>query len=373
MSFLGDRLYAKYFPVQQPCDSFTPLHARSYLDPSNAGSSYSTLPNDTYSPSPDLVCVATVSRYARDNIFRQFTSLYVLTAIGIFVLYFSVAGLSYYFLFDKRLRKHPKFLKNQEKQEIIHSLQTFLPLDALTTPWFLGEVRGHSMIYDGFRDGPWGSSNLGSYGYIVFSSLLFLFLTDLGIYWAHRALHWPSVYKRLHKPHHKWIIPTPWASHAFHPLDGYAQSLPYHIFVYVFPLNKFLFIGLFIFVNVWSILIHDSDMISDHPAEYYINGPAHHTLHHMYFTVNYGQYFTWADRYWSSFRKPETVDDPIHRALEIIAAEEKAKTEKLGLHSAESSTALSDADSASTVSSSSSLPATPLDEPLSTSDLRKRK
>jgi len=23
-----------------------------------------------------------------------------------------------------------------------------------------------------------------------------------------------------------------------------------------------------------------------------INGPAHHTLHHLYFNVNYGQYFT---------------------------------------------------------------------------------
>lgn len=30
-------------------------------------------------------------------------------------------------------------------------------------------------------------------------------------------------------------------------------------------------------------------MITDHPLEKIINGPAHHTLHHMFFTVNYGQ------------------------------------------------------------------------------------
>ena len=84
-------------------------------------------------------------------------------------------------------------------------------------------------------------------------------------------------------------VPTPFASHAFHPLDGYAQSVPYHLFIYLFPLHRKLYLGLFIFVNFWTILIHDSDMITGHPLEKVINGPAHHTLHHIYFTVNYGQ------------------------------------------------------------------------------------
>ena len=30
-------------------------------------------------------------------------------------------------------------------------------------------------------------------------------------------------------------------------------------------------------------------MITGHIFEKAINGPAHHTLHHLYFTVNYGQ------------------------------------------------------------------------------------
>jgi lathosterol oxidase len=28
---------------------------------------------------------------------------------------------------------------------------------------------------------------------------------DLGIYWIHRLEHHPSIYKYIHKPHHKWI------------------------------------------------------------------------------------------------------------------------------------------------------------------------
>lgn len=61
------------------------------------------------------------------------------------------------------------------------------------------------------------------------------------------------------------------------------------LFVYVFPVHKVLFLGLFVFVQLWSILIHDGDMISGHLLERYINSPAHHTLHHLYFTCNYGQ------------------------------------------------------------------------------------
>ena len=36
----------------------------------------------------------------------------------------------------------------------------------------------------------------------------------------------------------QWLVPTPFASHAFHWLDGFAQSSPYHIFVFLFPLHK---------------------------------------------------------------------------------------------------------------------------------------
>ena len=63
-------------------------------------------------------------------------------------------------------------------------------------------------------------------------------------------------------------------------------------------------------------------MITGHPLEKIINGPAHHTLYHLYFTVNYGQYFTWADRFYNSYRHPDSKLDPL---LEVKAAEQKQK------------------------------------------------
>lgn len=266
----------------------------------------------------------TISAWPRDDWRRQSLSLFFATLIGIHLMYFIIAGASYKWLFDHRMMQHPRFIKGQIKMEIQSSLAAFPSLTILTLPWFVAEVRGHSACYDRVEDGPWGGGAWG-YAYLFASAAFFLWFTDILIYFVHRWEHHPSVYKHIHKPHHRWVIPTPWASHAFHPLDGYFQSLPYHIFIFMFPFHKMLHLGLFLFVNLWTILIHDSDMIVDHPLEKVINGPAHHTLHHLYFTCNYGQYFTWADRYWDSYRHPAKGDDPL---LAVLAKSEKLKLQE---------------------------------------------
>lgn len=188
-----------------------------------------------------------VSALPRDNIIRQTISLYVITYIGIVLLYFSCAYMSYHYLFNKELMKHPRFLKDQVRLEIESSLRAFPWLDLLTVPWFVLDVRGYSRMYDNVSDYGWG--------YLIFTVPFFLVFTDTLIYWIHRSEHHPAVYKYIHKPHHKWIVPTPFASHAFHPLDGYAQSLPYHIFPMIFPMQKLLFLAMFGLVNLWSIMV----------------------------------------------------------------------------------------------------------------------
>jgi len=234
-------------------------------------------------------------------------------------MYFAVATLSYFFIFNREMEKHPRFLKNQIRLEIQLSLKSFPVMILLTLPFFQAEVMGYSLLYDDVAEYGWA--------YFAFSIGWFLVFTDYCIYWIHRWEHHPICYKWLHKPHHKWIIPSPFASHAFHPLDGYIQSIPYHFFIFAFPLHRKLYLGLFVFVNCWTIFIHDSDMITDHPLEKYINGPAHHTLHHMYFTVNYGQYFTFADRLGKSYRQPMAELDPL---LEVKALEAKKQKESQG-------------------------------------------
>ncbi|KAF7320519.1 Fatty acid hydroxylase [Mycena chlorophos] len=224
------------------------------------------------------------SAWPRTHLPRQIISLSVLTLIGIHLLYFIFAGLSYRFVFNPTMRRHPRFLPNQERLEITESLKAFPAIAVLMMPWFVAEVRGYSRIYADVEEYGWA--------YLVLSAPLYISSVH-GLlhlqYWIPRWLHLPSVYKIIHKPHHRWLIPTPWASHAFHPLDGYLQGVPYHLFVFFFPIHRVLYLVLFLLVNVWAIFIHDSDMVTGHPLENIINGPAHHTLHHLYFTCNYGQ------------------------------------------------------------------------------------
>ena len=38
---------------------------------------------------------------------------------------------------------------------------------------------------------------------------------------------------------------------------GFLQSVPYHVYPFLFPLHKGLYLGLFTFVNIWTVSIHD--------------------------------------------------------------------------------------------------------------------
>lgn len=137
------------------------------------------------------------SSLPRDDIYRQSASILMIAGFGAAFIYVISAALSYYFVFDRRLEHHPRFLKNQIKQEIQSSFFAIPIIDLLTLPFFLGEVRGHSLLY----------TNIDEYGWswLAISTILYMVFNDLGIYWIHRLEHHPSIYKYVHKPHHKWI------------------------------------------------------------------------------------------------------------------------------------------------------------------------
>lgn len=177
----------------------------------------------------------------------------------------------------------------------IRQATTSMPFMAmLTAPFFFLEVKGYSKLYDGLDDGP-------GMWYNIIQFPFFILFTDCFVYFIHRGLHHPLVYKTLHKPHHKWIMPTPYASVAFHPVDGWLQSVPYHVFPFLFPLQKFAYLGLFVFVQIWTVFIHDGEYVANNPI---INGAACHSLHHLYFRHNFGQYTTLWDRLGGSYRRP---------------------------------------------------------------------
>ncbi|KAI5953559.1 ERG3 [Candida jiufengensis] len=255
--------------------------------------------SDIYGLKPNLLPAGDFfdgSLLARSNLFREALSILVVTTLFGWILYFITAYLSYVYVFDKKIFNHPRYLKNQMSLEIERAVTAIPIMVALTNPFFLLELNGYSRLYMNIND------STGGWKFLFAQIPMFILFTDCLIYFIHRWLHWPSVYKRLHKPHHKWIVCTPFASHAFHPVDGWAQSLPYHLYPLFFPLHKVLYLFLFTFVNFWTVMIHDGNYMSNDPV---VNGTACHTIHHLYFNYNYGQFTTLWDRIGNSYRRPD--------------------------------------------------------------------
>ncbi|XP_041373363.1 lathosterol oxidase-like [Gigantopelta aegis] len=242
------------------------------------------------------------SSWQPDDPYRQILSLLVIANLGGYALYLILATLSFYLVFDHRLMKHPLILKDQIKLEIKCACEAIPVMSVPTVAVFFAEVRGYSKLYNSASD-----NKFGWFG-IVGSVVSFIFFTDMCIYWIHRFLHLKGVYKFLHKLHHKWKVPTPFASHAFHPIDGFLQSLPYHVYPFLFPLHKVTYLALFVFVNFWTVSIHDGDYRVPLLLKPFINGCAHHTDHHLFYNYNYGQFFTLWDHLGSSFRYPSAFD-----------------------------------------------------------------
>lgn len=151
------------------------------------------------------------SLFPRDSVVRQLVSLFWIAYAGSFLLYWSVSTASYYALFDRRLEHHPRFLKNQVAKEIALSMKAMPGMAALIVPWFVGEVRGTTLLYDSVEEygATWfkgtALDGYGPWAYMAFSVVTFMVFTDWCIYWIHRWLHIPFLYKRLHKPHHRWL------------------------------------------------------------------------------------------------------------------------------------------------------------------------
>lgn len=239
--------------------------------------------------------------WPEDDALRQFISLLLVVHVGGAVMYFTLATFSYFVIFDHSLMNHPQFLKNQIRREIGVTVTSIPGMAFPTAALFLLEVRGYSRLYD-LDISQVGLARLSLD--MMFSTVCFLIFTDSLIYWIHRGLHHRSVYKHLHKVHHTWKVPTPYASHAFHAVDGFLQSLPYHLYPFFFPLNKYVYLALFVFVNIWTVSIHDGDYRVPAILKPFVNGSAHHTDHHLFYNYNYGQFFTFWDKFAGSFKEP---------------------------------------------------------------------
>jgi Delta7-sterol 5-desaturase len=217
----------------------------------------------------------------------------------ILIRYFLIAGAAYLFFYSK-------IIQNFIDCELRHrshswpSIQHDIKLSVLSTGVF---ALAAAFIMSEYS---WGTTLLYShyqqYGiwYLGVSYVAVLLLQDTYFFFIHRLCHHPSLFPWLHQGHHRSRHPTPLTSFAFDPLEAIIQSLFLVGIVFVIPLHFITVIAVLATMTVWAVLNHlEIDLLPlsfpHHWMGRWFIGPAHHSIHHLKYSVHYGLYFTFWD------------------------------------------------------------------------------
>jgi sterol desaturase/sphingolipid hydroxylase (fatty acid hydroxylase superfamily) len=205
------------------------------------------------------------------------------------------------------------------RREIGYSVLTALLFSLVGFSVYLGSRHGIFAIYAGSAPGA---------GRMLLEFTALVLLHDTCFYWAHRLMHTPWLFRRVHRLHHKSRTPTPWAAYSFAPPEAVLEAGILPLAGLMLPLHELtvlLFVTHMILRNVvshagvelfpaWWLCV---------PVLRLVTTTTHHDLHHSHGGYNFGLYFTWWDR-WMGTEHPEYA----HR---FMAATQSACPLKLSL------------------------------------------
>ncbi|MEA5509391.1 sterol desaturase family protein [Crocosphaera sp. UHCC 0190] len=214
--------------------------------------------------------------------------------------YFLVAGGTYWFFYSP----FSQSLVNQSPQHLSpswRSIQQDIKLSVFSAGVF---ALAGGLVLSAYS---WGITRLYSnpqqYGlwYLAVSYGAVVVLQDAYFYFTHRLFHHPLLFRWLHQGHHRSRYPTPWTSFAFDPPEAIVQCVFLVGIVFVLPLHFITLIAVLTTMTVWAVLNHlgiDRLPLSfpHHWLGKWFIGPAHHSIHHLKYTVHYGLYFTFWDK-----------------------------------------------------------------------------
>ena len=161
------------------------------------------------------------------------------------------------------------------------------------------QIRPHTTFYESIND--------HGIVYFVLAFPLMLLMHDAYFYWAHRIMHHPWLFKKVHLVHHRSPNPSPWAAYAFHPFEAIVESFIFVIFLFTIPVHTIHLMWFFVFSLVYNVYGHLGFEIypkgfNKHWLGKWVNTSVSHNQHHQFFTGNYGLYFTIWDRMMGTMR-----------------------------------------------------------------------
>lgn len=161
--------------------------------------------------------------------------------------------------------------------------------------------------------------------YFVMLLLLIPTFRDLHFYLVHRLIHWPPLYRTVHKLHHNNVNPGPWSGLAMHPVEHllYFSGVLIHWVVPSHPLHAIFHLTHAALspapghVGFDKLVIGEETAVDSHSFDHY--------LHHKYFECNYADGVIPLDKWFGTFHdgSPEAQEEMDRRFRE--RARRKAK------------------------------------------------
>lgn len=241
---------------------------------------------------------------------HQLLFLIAVSNIGAFIFYF---GLYTYFSkhyyqsqFASKAQWKCQPDKLNPKEIILRDLRLgssiLLMLSTLSAFFYYYVVLGnYTKIYFHFSD--------HSLFYFIFSSIFLLLWIDINLYLAHRTLHIPFLFKKIHRLHHRTTSPNAINTFAMHPLEALFYQVVTFIPFLIMPFHIAAIIVILVYTNIVSLIDHSG--IKFHSIFFWQSPSLFHDDHHKYFHVNFGQTCWYWDWIFGSWRRVGETHGPL--------------------------------------------------------------
>ena len=195
-----------------------------------------------------------------------------------------------------------RFAKNKDFiREVFHSIKTTFILAGVIMLMIHTPLIDHLLIYERITAYPiW---------WMPLSVFVAVLIQDTHLYWTHRIMHHPKLFKYTHIIHHQSINPSPFSAYSFNIIEAFIEALIAPFIIVCIPMHPFsmvLFVWWSLAVNVYAHLGYEiAPRWFRHTILFEIfTTSVYHNIHHEKFHGNYGFYF----RIWDRIMQTEHPD-----------------------------------------------------------------
>ena len=245
--------------------------------------------------------------------FQDLSSMQALSVAGVLPIFLrnllfmaTVAGGLHLFFFTlkaqgKRLKYDPRSEHEKSRKFSFHNQvwdNAFWSLTSGVTTWTLYET----LYLWGLANGNVPTFTLREHPFAFLLWILMLpVILSSHFYLIHRLLHWPPLYKSVHRLHHRNIHIGPWSGLSMHPIEHliYISSVLIHFVIPSHPIIVLIHLysrclgPAFSHSGFEKLVVKDRALVDS--ADF------HHQLHHRFFECNYGTVDAPWDRWFGSF------------------------------------------------------------------------